>query len=89
MSNNQKPSQLLDDYIYYAQQFLSSSVMAARTAALKILLEIGKVECHMIDKYFISKFQMFSHSRNDPEQVCLLVQIYFCLLKELIHSHLY
>lgn len=38
-----KPSQLLDDYIYYAQQYLSSSVVGARTAALKILLEIGKV----------------------------------------------
>lgn len=63
--------------------------MSARTAALKILLEIGKVECQMIDKFFISKSQKFSSSREDPEQVCLLVQIYFCLLKELVQSQIY
>jgi hypothetical protein len=68
---------------------LSSSSAVSRTSALKILSEISKWHCTLIEKYFLSKTATFRNSKDDPEQVYLLIDIYFNIMAELVQSQLY
>lgn len=90
VQRNNLGNRLIEDYIYYAQQHLSSSGQAFRTSALKILFEISKTQSfELIQVYFYSKAPAFQHSTADPEQILLLALIYLNLLKELINSSEY
>ena len=83
-------NKLIEDYIYYAHQYLASSCQTFRTSALKILYEISKTQSiELIQGYFYTKAINFQHSSSDPEQVLLLALIYLNLLKELINSNEY
>ena len=80
---------LLDDFIYYAQQYLSSSSSVSRTSALRIMSEISKSHCNLIEKFFLSKTSLFRNSKDDPEQVYFLIDIYFNIMEEVVESQQY
>lgn len=86
-TRNNLGNKLIEDYIYYAHQHISSSCQLFRTSALKILYEISKTQSHeLIQNYFYSKATSYQQSTSDPEQILLLSMIYLNLLKELISS---
>ena len=83
-------NRLIEDYVYYAHQHISSSSQSFRTSALKILYQISKTQSYeLIQGYFYSKAVNFQRSTADPEQILLLALIYLNLLKELINSSEY
>ena len=83
-------NKLIEDYIYYAHQYIGSSSQTLRTSALKILYEISKTQSiELIAAYFYSKATSFQSSQSDPEQIMLLILVYINLLKELIDSKEY
>jgi hypothetical protein len=84
-----KDGRLLDDFIYYAQQYLSSSSSVSRNSALKILSEISRSHCGLVEKFFLSKTGVFRNSKDDPEQVYLLIDIYFNIMEEVVQSQQY
>ena len=80
-------NKLIEDYIYYAHQHLTSSTLPLRTSSLKILYEISKTQAiEIIQTYFYNKATSFQHSQADPEHIMLLILIYTHLLHELIAS---
>ena len=60
-------NRLIEDYIYYAHQHLTSSSLPLRTSSLKILYEISKTQAiEIIQTYFYNKAPSFQHSQADP-----------------------
>ena len=75
-------NRLIEDYIYYAHQHLSSSCQVFRTSALKIFYEISKTQSYeTIQGFFYGKATAYQQSTADPEQILLLALIYLNLLK--------
>lgn len=90
MGGSTSSNKLIEDYVYYAHQFIACSSVPLRTSALKILHELSKTShCSLIEPYFLSKAVPFQSSRCDPEQIVLLILIYSNLLRELIASKEY
>ena len=87
INRNNVGNRLIEDYVYYAHQHITSSCQIYRTSALKIFYEISKTQSYeLIQNYFYSKATAFQNSIADPEQILLLCLIYLNLLKELINS---
>lgn len=67
MNRNNLGNKLIEDYIYYAHQHISSSCQIFRTSALKILYEISKTQSYeLIQAFFYSKASAYQHSTSDP-----------------------
>jgi hypothetical protein len=89
-TKNNLGNRLIEDFVYYAHQYMGSSSQALRTSALKILREISKTQSiELIQGYFYARAASFQASHGDPEQVMLLILIYTNLLRELIDSKEY
>jgi len=75
-------NKLIEDYVYYAHQYIGSSLQALRTSALKILYEISKTQSYeVIQAFFYAKAIAYQNGNSDPEQTMLLILIYCNLLK--------
>ena len=90
IDKNNGGNKLIEDYIYYAHQYISSSSQNLRTCAFKIIHEISMTQStFLISDYFYQKAASFQQSEGDPEQMLLLGLIYINLLKELVFSKEY
>lgn len=81
-SRNNLGNRLIEDFIYYAHQYMGSASQSLRTSALKILYEISRTQAvELIQGYFYGRAGNFQGGQGDPEQAMLLILIYINLLK--------